>query len=144
MSGYTGSNFVNPEEMNLTPTIPPSNVLYVGMSKDQPPINIEPIAAVPIAAMFSTSYGFRHLQFSSTHEEYLAEQEGIQRMAEKVTEAEQKKKRAAPGTKGTKSKAIERDGIRGSWFPCKPYDAPMKLFVDEGFLKRDLFHYTHD
>src|SRR3954462_13207331 len=63
-------------------------------------------------------------------------------MAEKVAEAEQRKKRAAPGTKGTKSKAIERDGVRGSWFPCKPDDAPMKLLVDESFLKMDLFHYT--
>src|SRR3954463_5231323 len=60
-------------------------------------------------------------------------------MAEKVAEAEQKKKRAALGTKGTKSKAIERDGV-----PCRPDDAPMKLLVDEGFLKRDLFHYTPD
>src|SRR3954468_16812671 len=145
MSRYTGSNFVNPEEMNLTPPIPSSNVLYVGMSEDQPPVNIEPIAAVPIAALFPPSYGFRHLQFSSIHEEYLAEQEGIQRMDEKVAEAEQKKKkRAAPGTKGTKSKAIERDGVRGSWFPCRPDDAPMKLLVDEGFLKRDLFNYTLD
>src|SRR3954469_25964426 len=50
----------------------------------------------------------------------------------------------APGTKGTKSKAVERDGFRGSWFPCKPDDGPMKLLVDEGFLKRDLFHYTLD
>src|SRR3954453_24102560 len=65
-------------------------------------------------------------------------------MAEKVAEAEHKKKRAAPGTKGTKSKAIERDGVRGSWFPCRPDDAPMKFLVDEGFLKRDLFHYTPD
>src|SRR3954449_3756568 len=130
--------------MNLTPPIPSSNVLYVGMSEHQPPINIEPIAAVSIAALCPVSYGFRHLQSSSTHEEYLAEQERIQRMAEKVAEAEQKKKRAAPGTKGTKSKAIERDGVRGSWFPCKPDDAPMKLLVDEGFLKRDLFHYTPD
>src|SRR3954449_9363265 len=89
-----------------------SNVLYVVMSEDQPPVNIEPIAAVPIAALCPPSYGFRQLQFSSTHEEYLAEQEGIQRMAEKVAEAELKKKRAAPGTKGNKSKAIERDGIR--------------------------------
>src|SRR3954452_6595720 len=144
MSGYTGSNFVNPEEMNLTPPIPPSNVLYVGMSEDQPPVNIEPIAAVPIAALCPASYGFRHLQFSSTHEEYLAEQEGIQRMSEKIAEAEQKKKRAAPGTKGTKSKAVERDGVWGSWFPCKLDEAPMKLLVDEGFLKRDLFHYTPD
>src|SRR4051812_5672793 len=111
MSGYTGSNFVNPEEMNLTPPIPPSNVLYVGMSENQPLVNIEPIAAVPIAALCPPSYGFRHLHFSSIHEEYIAEQEGIQRMAEKVAEAELKKKRAAPGTKGTKSKAIERYGV---------------------------------
>src|SRR4051812_29238048 len=101
MSGYTGSNFVNPEEMNLTPPIPTSNVLYVGMSEDQPPVNIEPIAAVPIAALCPPSYGFRYLQFSSIHEEYLAEQEGIQRMAEKVAEAELKKKNCS-GNQGDK------------------------------------------
>src|SRR3954468_21270494 len=107
MSGHNGSNIIHPEELNLTPPIPSSNVFYVGMSEDQPPINIEPIATVPIAAMCPTSYGFRHLQFSSTHEEYLAEQEGIRRMSEKVAEMEQKK-RAALGTKGTKSKAVNR------------------------------------
>src|SRR3954465_13156347 len=144
MSGSTGSNFANPEELNLTPPTPRPNVLYMGMSEDEPPVNIEPIAAVPIAALCPPSYGFCQLHFSSIHEEYLAEQEGIQRMAEKVAEAEQRKKRAAPGTKGTKSKAVERDGVHGSWFPCKPEDAPMKLLVDEGFLKRDLFHYTLD
>src|SRR3954451_150293 len=142
MSGCTGSNFANPEDLNLTPPTPSSNVLCVGMSEDQPPVNIEPIAAVPIAALCPPSYGFRQLHFSSIPEEYLAEQEGIQRMAEKVAEAEQRKKRAAPGTKGTKSKAVEQYGVRGSWFPCKPDDAPMKLLVDEGFLKRDLFHFT--
>src|SRR3954447_4810330 len=142
MSGHTGSNFINPEEMNLTPPIPPSNILYMGMSEDQPPINIEPIAAVLIAALCHASYGFRHLQFSSTHEEYLAEQEGIRRMAEKVAETEQKKKRADPGTKGTKSKAVNCDGIRGSWYACE--DRPMKLLVDENFLKKELLHYTLD
>src|SRR3954467_3853534 len=117
MSGCTRSNFANPEDLNLSPATPSSNVLYVGTSEDQPPINIEPIAAVPIAALCPPSYGFRRLQLSSIHEEYLAEHEGSQRMAEKVAEAELKKKIAAPGTKGTKSKAIERDGVRGSWFP---------------------------
>src|SRR3954469_6606566 len=120
MSGCTGSNFANPEDLNLTPPIPPANVLYVAMSEDQPPVNIEPIAAVPIAALCPPSYGFRQLHFSSIHEEYLAEQEGIHSMAEKVAEAERRKKRAAPGTKGTKSKAVERDNVRGSLFPCKP------------------------
>src|SRR3954466_15892127 len=144
MSRCTGSNFANPEDLTLSPRTPSSNVLSVGMSEDQPPIKIEPIAAVPIAALCPPSYGFRQLHFSSMRVEYLAEQEGIQRMAEKVAEVEQRKKRAAPGTKGTKSKAVERDGVRGFWFPCKPDDAPMKLLVDEGFLKRDLFHYTSD
>src|SRR3954466_11103190 len=63
-------------------------------------------------------------------------------MADKVSEAEQQQKHAAPGTKGTKSKAVERDGVRGSWFPYKPDEAPIKILVDEGFLKRDLIHYT--
>src|SRR3954467_12900244 len=124
MSGCTGSNFSNPEALNLSLPTPSFNMLYVGTSEHQPPINIEPMAAVLIAALCPPSYGFRQLHFSSIHEEYLAEQEGIERMAEKVAEAEQKKKRAAPGTKGTKSKAIEQDGVRGSWLPCKPDDAP--------------------
>src|SRR3954468_8215960 len=144
MSGCTGSNFANPEDLDLSPPTPSSNVLYVGMSEDEPPVNIEPIMDVPIAALCPLSYGFRQLHFSSIDEEYLAEQEGIQRMAEKVAEAEQRQNRAAPGTKGTKSKAVERDGVRISWFRCKPDDGPMKLLVDEGFLKRDLFHYTPD
>src|SRR3954465_6127440 len=97
MSGYTGSNFANPEDLNMSPPTPSSNVLYMGMSEDQPPVNIERIAAVPLAALCPPSYGFRQLHFSSIHEEYLAEQEGIQRMAEKVAEAEQRKKRAALG-----------------------------------------------
>src|SRR3954451_12361375 len=141
MSGCTGSNFANPEDLNLSPPTSSSNVLYVGMSEDQPPVNLEPIASVPIAALCPPSYGFRQLHFSSIHEEYFAEQEEIQRMAEKVAEAEQRKKRAAPRTKGTKSKAVERDGVRGSWLPCKPDDAAMKLLVAEGSLKRRLFHY---
>src|SRR3954469_22924465 len=126
MSGCTGSNFANPEDLNLSSPTPSSNVLYVGMSEDQPPDNIEPIAAVPIAALCPPSYGFRQLHFSSIHEEYLAEHEGIQRMAEKVAEAELRKKRAAPGTKGTKSKVVEQDGVRSSWFPCKPEWFPEK------------------
>src|SRR4051812_31211206 len=119
MSGCTGSNFANPEDLKLPPPTPSSNVPCVGMSEDQTPINLDPIAAVPLAALCPPSYGFRQFHLSSIHEEYLAEQEGIQRMADKVAEAEQKQKRAAPRTKGTKSKAAERDGVRGSWFPCK-------------------------
>src|SRR4051794_3849580 len=143
MSGCTGSNFANPEDLNLPPPTPSSSMPHGGMSEDQTPINLEPIAAVPLAALCPPSYGFRQFHFSSIHEEYLAEQEGVQRMAE-VAEADQKQKRAAPGTRASKSKAIEQDGVRGSWFPCKPDEAPIKLLVDEGFLKRDLIHYTPD
>src|SRR3954451_9196676 len=100
MSVCTGSNFANPEDLDLSPPTPSSNVLYVGMSEDEPPVNIEPIMAVPIAALCPPSYGFRQLHFSSIHEEYLAEQEGIQRMAEKVAEAKQMKKRRLPEPKG--------------------------------------------
>src|SRR3954470_7281834 len=96
MSGCTGSNFANPEDSNFSPPTPSSNVPHGGMSEDQTPINLEPIAAVPLAALCPPSYGFRQFHFSSIHEEYLAEQEGIQRMADKVAEAEQKQKRAAP------------------------------------------------
>src|SRR3954452_8327888 len=113
MSGHTG-NFVVPETSALNPLIATSNVLYMGMSEEQPSMIIDPIAAIPIASLCPPSYGFRHLQFSSTPEEYLAELEGVRRMSEKVTKLEQKKKRAPPGTKGTKTKAVNRDGIRGS------------------------------
>src|SRR3954466_6040285 len=60
MSGCTGSNFANPEDLNLSPPTPSSNVLYMGMSEDQPPVNIEPIAAVPIATLCPSSYGFQY------------------------------------------------------------------------------------
>ena len=62
-------------------------------------------------------------------------------MAEKVQEAEQKK-RAARGTKGTKPKVLDREGNRGMWYPCKIEEGPMKLLVDEGFLKQDLMTFT--
>ena len=61
-------------------------------------------------------------------------------MAEKVQEAQQK--RAARGTKGTKPKVVDREGNRGTWYPCKIEEAPMKLLVDEGFLKQDLITFT--
>ena len=74
-------------------------------------------------------------------EEYIAEQEGLRRMAEKVQEAEQKK-RAARGTKGTKPKIVDREGNRGTWYSCKIEEGPMKLLLDEGFLKQDLMTFT--
>ena len=101
----------------------------------------EPIAAVPLAALCPPTLHSNAPQFSSIHEEYLAEQEGLQRMAEKVREAEQKK-RAARGTKGTKPKVVDREGVRGTWYPCKIDQGPLKLLLDEGFLQNDLMKFT--
>ena len=62
-------------------------------------------------------------------------------MADKVQEAEQKK-RAPRGSKGTKPKVVDRDGDRGTWFPCKPEEGPLKLVLDEGFLKEELLTFN--
>ena len=56
-------------------------------------------------------------------------------------EAEQKK-RAARGSKGTKPKIVDREGTRGTWYPCKIEEGPMKLLTEEGFLKPDLMKFT--
>ena len=61
-------------------------------------------------------------------------------MAEKVEEAKQK--RAARGSKGSKPKIVDREGTRGTWYPCKIEEGPMKLLIDEGFLKQDLMQFT--
>ena len=62
-------------------------------------------------------------------------------MAEKVQEAEQEK-RAPRGTKGTKPKIVDREGNRGTWYPCKIEEGPMKLLLDEGFLDQKLMSFT--
>ena len=87
------------------------------------PKNSEPIAVVPLTALCPLTLHSNAPQFSSVHEEFLAEQEGLRRMAEKVQEAEQKK-RAARGTKGTKPKIVDREGNRGTWYPCKIEEGP--------------------
>ena len=61
-------------------------------------------------------------------------------MADKVQEAELKK-RAPRGSKGTKPKVVDREGDRGSWYPCKIEEGPMKLLLDEVFLRKELMTY---
>ena len=154
------SNFTVPEPESEMPRMnhrtAATHILFAGMSENDPttfspftpipepepaPENSEPIAAVPLAAMCPPSLHSNAPHFSSIHEEYLAEQEGLRRMAEKVSEAEQKK-RAARGSKGTKPKIVDREGTRGTWYPCKIEEGPMKLLIDEGFLKQDLMQFT--
>ena len=62
------------EEINLTHSPPPAT---------------EPLLMTPIAILTPPiTYAPHAPEFSSVHEEYLAEQEGLRRMAEKVSEAE--------------------------------------------------------
>ena len=148
-----------PETELLTPTtkLPTaaSHIFFAGMSEseqttftplqtvpepDPIPDFSDPIPAVPLAALCPPSLHSNAPQFASIHEEYIAEQEGLRRMAEKVEEAQQK--RAARGTKGTKSKVVDREGHRGTWYPCKIEEGPLKLLVDEGFLKLENVTYT--
>ena len=98
--------------------------LFTNIPEPEPNLlNSEPIAAVPLAALCPPSLHSNAPHFSSIQEEYIAEQEGLRRMAEKVQEAEQKK-RAARGTKGTKPKIVDREGVRGTWYPCKIDNGP--------------------
>ena len=104
MSEFVGSNFSMPEpEEQPPPTNPPTaatKVFYASMSENvpmttsllpstlKPPLDSEPILAVPLAALCPPTLHVNAPHFSSIHEEYLAEQEGLRRMAEKVQEAE--------------------------------------------------------
>ena len=118
-----------PETELPTPTTKYStaatHIFYAGISESEPvtftplptmpkpepiPDFSDPIPAVPLAALCPPSLHSNAPQFASIHEEYIAEQEGLRRMAEKVEQAKQK--RAAKGTKGTKSKVVDREGHR--------------------------------
>ena len=79
---------------------------------------LEPIDATPLATMcpFSAYPNFRNL--SSVKETLLKRARERKAMAEKMKPAKETKKRAPRGTAGTKSKALEREGTRGSWYPC--------------------------
>ena len=162
MSEHVDSNFTDPElEMEMPRTkfsTAATHVFYASMSEnvqmtfsplssipepEPDPEITEPIVVVPLAAMCPPTLHSNAPQFSSIHENYLAEQEGLRRMAEKVQEAKQKK-RAPRETKGTKPKVVDRDGNRGTWYPCKIEEGPMKLLLDEGFLWKDLMTYTEE
>ena len=137
MSEHTDSNFTTLEpELEMPRTkfsIPATHIFYASMSETEPftfsplptiaepeptPKCSKPIPAISLAALCPPTLHTNAPQFSSIHEEFLAEQEGLQRMVEKVQEVEQKK-RASRGTKGTKPKVVDREGDRGSWYPCK-------------------------
>ena len=160
MSEHMDSTSTIPETELPMPTTQNSTattyIFYAGISESEPvtftplhtmsepepiPDISDPISAVPLAALCPPSLHSNAPQFASIHEEYIAEQEGLRRMAEKVEEAQQKK-RAAKGTKGTKSKVVDREGQRGTWYPCKIEEDPLKLLVDEGFLKQDMITFT--
>ena len=125
MSEHMDSNFTAPEPEMEIPRIKiltaATHIFYASMSENEPmsflpfpsiaepepdPKNSKPIADVPLAALCPPTLHSNAPQFSSIHEEYIAEQEGLRRMAEKVQEAEQKK-RAPRGTKGTKPKIVD-------------------------------------
>ena len=58
-------------------------------------------------------------------------------MAEKVKLARETKKRAPRGTVETKSKALERERSRGSWYPCGIENSDLTLLKNEGFLREE-------
>ena len=109
MSEHVDSNFTAPEvEMEMPRTkfsTAATHVFYASMSENEPmtfsplpsipkpepdPEISEPIAVVPLAALCPPILHSNAPKFSSIHEEYIAEQEGLRKMAEKVQEAEQK------------------------------------------------------
>ena len=107
MSEHTDLNFTTSEpELEMPRTkfsTASTHIFYASMSENEPitfsplptiaepepaPKYSEPIPAVPLAALCPPTLHSNAPQFSSIHEEFLAEQEGLQRMAEKVQEAE--------------------------------------------------------
>ena len=125
MSEHMDSTSTTPEpELQMPSTkfsTAATHIFYAGMlenesmtfsplphvSEPEPdPDTSNPILAIPLAALCPPSLHSNAPHFSSIQEEYIAEQEGLRRMAEKVHEGEQKK-RATRGTKGTKSKIVE-------------------------------------
>ena len=106
MSEHMDSTFTVPEpetEMSRTKhQTTATHIFFAGMSENDPTtfspftnipelepnlVNSEPIAAVPLAALCPPSLHSNAPHFSSIQEEYIAEQEGLRRMAEKVHEA---------------------------------------------------------
>jgi hypothetical protein len=55
-------------------------------------------------------------------------------MAVKVQEVEQKKG----------SKARNREGEKGQWWPCKATDSELKAFAKEGFIAPDTWSFQKD
>ena len=101
MSEHVDSNFTAPEPEMEMPRMKFStaatHIFYASMSENEPmtfsplpsisepepdPENSEPIAAVPLAALCPPTLHSNAPQFSSIHEEYIAEKEGLRRMAE--------------------------------------------------------------
>jgi hypothetical protein len=58
-------------------------------------------------------------------------------MSEKVQEAEQKKASKV-------SKVVNREGLRGSWYPCHPYLGQMQILLHKGFLKKENIEFFED
>src|SRR6266480_1487710 len=98
---------------------------------------IEPLDAVPLATMspFSAYPNFRNI--SSLKDTLLKRARERKAMAERAKVAKETKKRAPRGTVGTKSKALERDGTRGSWYPCGLENSDLTQLKGEGFLRQE-------
>ena len=142
MSDHIGTSSFVPERdepespCDPLPVIP--TVLLAGWPGTDPPAQDEPAIVAPIAILSPpTTYAPHAPQFSSIHEEFLAEQEGLRRMSEKVQEAEQKKASKV-------SKVINRDGLRRSWYPCHPDPGQIQILLDEGFLKKENIEFFED
>src|SRR6266480_7831272 len=122
----------------LTRDTPTTFAPILGPQESETEIHIiEPLDAVPLATLspFSAYPNFRNI--SSLKETLLKRARERKAMAEKMKAAKETKKRAPKGTMGTKSKALEREGTRGSWYPCGLENSDLTQLTGEGFLRQE-------
>jgi hypothetical protein len=103
------------------------------------PLLVEPISVLPpnipniiLASNRPGSASNPFGQSAPTKAEILAEREGSTKMAEKIAEVELKKA----------SKAKEREGERGQWWPCDPQESNLKMLEEKGFLKEGSWRFV--
>ncbi|KAK1610190.1 hypothetical protein QYE76_033863 [Lolium multiflorum] len=123
-----------------------SSPRFTDSSQSNPPPNsaeptfIEPLAFLPPNISDTrldqpyTASSSNFLGRIPTVEEMQAELEGQARMVAKVQEAEQKKA----------SKARNREGEKGQWWPCDVTESELKAFEKEGLLAPESWKFTKD
>lgn len=105
----------------------------------QEPLNVAPLSFLP-PNIFDITLDSRYLGSSSnpfgqkipTDAELLEEREGQIRMAKLVAESEMKRA----------SKAKDREGVKGQWWPCDLNESDLKMLEDEGFVQKDSWRFT--